>query len=278
MPQLNRLDFNSKTLLVCLEELRHTKHSIEGKFVVNSIHNTVKDIQDCLNSPFNQKPILELDGREVTITITGVNWGFDYNAENTFSNLLSYQCTFTAFGAREIPSDKENRVIWDAGRFEISIMDIQELVGGEDIDALADRALELIEKYANYEPTVNHPCPSSFEGTGIEEDVAAVLALKKPAAVFDETELVNPLLVLLIKEVQARGLRVETVESFGGNHSVVVGLPYNVRQITEIIRQGVENDSVNEYFYWRVGKLLGHPDDALAKFIENVKDFGFNRA
>lgn len=297
MPQLNRLDFGDKTLLVKIDEIHfdygytwnnqwsQTKPmTIRGKFEVNNIHNATLDIQNCLGNPFNKRPKLEYNTKEYPIVLTGVTWGFEHPEEG-FGQYLSYSCTFIATGYDHVSSGKEdtNRVIWDAGRIDISILDIQELVGEEDIDILADRALALLEKYDKYQPTSDHPCPSSVEGIGVEEDVAAVLALTKPAAVLNETELShNPLLVLLVKEVQARGLRVETVENFGTKHtkvhSIVVGIPYNVRQIVELIRQGVEHDSVNEYYYWRLGKLLGHPDDALANFVKNVKDFGFNRA
>jgi hypothetical protein len=81
----------------------------------------------------------------------------------------------------------------------------------------------------------------------------------------------------MICEANARGMSMQTVHNFSNTKSVVVGVEYNVKEISEIMQRAVQNKEVNAYYYERLGDLLGLPQESVESFISNLKDFGFNR-
>lgn len=262
---------------------------IRGCFTADSVNNSIADIQNCLSNPFNQNSILDYNDRLYDIFITGMKWGVDPlrdEEDAVFGHFLQYQCTFIANRRdREVPVQPESNVVmWDVYvRQNYVVRDLRELVGTDDLESVATKAVALIDKYAKYRATADCPTPSFPEGAGSSDDVAAVLAGSKPAAIFDESCLGREeMLPLLIQEVSARGMQVETVDHFGTQfsqtRSIVVGIPYHVRQIVQIISQAVRDNVVSDYYYERLGELTGMPRESTHRLLSTMRDFGFNRA
>jgi hypothetical protein len=197
--------------------------------------------------------------------------------EDMISQYSNMTCRFSARNAPEVPV-KTCNVLWDAGLDETcNVTDLEVLVGS-DLEEVANHALYLIDKYSFYNASVECPTPSCKEGATLADDLAAVLAGTKPATVIEESALGRyPVIPFMICEANARGMSMQTVHNFSNTKSVVVGVEYNVKEISEIMQRAVQNKEVNAYYYERLGDLLGLPQESVESFISNLKDFGFNR-
>jgi hypothetical protein len=254
-------------------------NDIKGEFTVDSVDNDLILVQSTLKSPFRAKPILEYGDQTYEIILTGINWRLDPLVSNgeTFGHYLQYNCEFIAFPLNDFEEEPKNRVIWDSG-CKNEFNDLSELVG-ENVQELASTAMKLIDKYVFFRAKVECPTPSYQEDATFADDVAAVIAGTKPAAVFEQSSLgKDDLLVFLLKEAQARGLKIETVDNFSKTKSIVVGDSYHVRQIVQIMNQAVKDNAVNDYYYEKLGDLIGLPVETIRNFNDNARDFGFNRA
>ena len=82
----------------------------------------------------DERPVLEFNKQRYEICITAYSW----NSGNI------HTCDFMASPLQE---DKPNtgNAIWDAGNFELSIQDICELAGVDDLSALEQQAIDLID-------------------------------------------------------------------------------------------------------------------------------------
>lgn len=265
------------TLWVRVSKFDNHLNGINGIFIVDSLCNDIIDIERSLGSPFDKTPSLRYFGRTFRLYINGVGWGQSKDIVSAYQD-YEYEFYFIAQAENEDSCALSNTVIWDCGdKTQCYFKDVQEIAGG-DVKKLADQALRLIDHYRFYQPTEDMPTPSSNEHCTYSDDVAAVIVGSKPATIFNEFHLSkDPLLVLLLKEAYARGLDVQTVPNFCDGHSVVIGLPYNVREIVQIMSQAVRDNEVSSYFYERLGMLTGIPSVNVHTMIQNVKDFGFNR-
>jgi len=286
---LSRLTTNDFFIMVRVTNMtlnigQFNRSEIRGNFTADSVNNSIKDIQNCLSNPFNVSFLLQYNDRLYDLYITGMKWGVDPlqdEEEETFGHFLQYHCTFVA-NPHGASTPDPNVIIWDIGNTNHSERDLKELIG-DDLNSLGKQAILLIEKYRNYRATIDCPTPSYLDDAGIADDVAAVLAGRKPAAIFDESSLSREtILPLLLQEAYVRGMQVETVEHFGTKHSrtrsIVVGIPYHVKQIVQIVIQAVRDNEVSSYYYERLGELIGMPQENIHQLIENMRDFGFNRA
>lgn len=248
---------------------------IKGVFTIDSVNNDSKVVSQISNNIFNYRPILEYSGESYELALTSINWNFNLTYDEIFGRYHQCRCEFLAFRTTDVDKIK-NRVIWDSGcksRFD----DLQELIGS-DVNELAHKAIELIDRYKFFTPSEECPTPSYRENATFSDDVAAIIAGTKPAVVFAESFLSNDdLLLLLLKEANARGFKIETVNGFAETKSIVVGHSYPVSQIVQIINQAVRDNAVNDYYYERLGDLIGLPTETIQKFNKNIKDFGFNR-
>lgn len=255
------------------------KNEIVGKFTVDSVNNSISDIQNVLGNPFDKKPLLDYGGQDYELFITGIKWDYeDHPIAETeiLGHFLHYYCDFLAVPAStEDQTEDDNHVLWDTSCKRWSD-DIDDLLG-DDSSKLVEKAAGLIDFYKFYHASTECPTPSSKEGASHADDIAAIIAGTKPATVFDESILGrNPLVVLLLREAYIRGFDIETVDNFNQTRSVVVGVPHNVRQIVQIMGQAVKHDAVSYYYYERLGDLIGLPEESIDNFIKNIKDFGFN--
>jgi hypothetical protein len=296
MPSLSRLNFGQTSLLVRVENIyidyyredfydysgtsRYMQTgpaTIKGTLTLNNIYNSIRDIQSFLSTEHDYH--LEMDDKGYEIYITNASSTADVRGN------VTYRCDFVArYTEINAPAQnkEENTVMWDSGSSaRKTFLDMQQLTGVDDLFALEKEAIYLIEKQSIFCPNVKYPTPSVMPGASFVDDIAAVIAGTKPATIVDEIEIRrSPLAILLISEAIALGLSIESIETFRTrktqSKSLAIGQSYNVDQIAEIMRQAVKYDNVNDHYYWRMGKLLGHPEETICEFINNVKDFGFN--
>lgn len=264
MSNICMVDFRDTTLLVRLMDLTINTDGTwppgYGCFTVGMDINHYEDVKSCMRTCRDTTQKLHHQDGVSEIVITAVQ----------FANGFCF-CNFSVLKM----DVSQNTIIWDAsGNRKLSFADVEEMVGG-DVDGLATQAVQLIEKHKYFTPSAKFPVPSSMPGGSYADDVAAVIALAKPAAVFSDYGLSEDrLLVFLCGEAVMRGFAVETAQNFATAHtkqrSVVLGEQYAVWQIVEIMDQAVRTNSVGEHYYRRLGNLLGHGT------LTEVKDFGFN--
>lgn len=249
------LKFEGEVLIITLQELHDTKWGLlKGEFEVNDIYNEEANIYKFLT--LNQRPTLEYLSEiyEVIITDSASNFLPD--------NSRSFTCGFVAAPLKvkkTTTSTGGNKVIWSMGcSAKPLVADLPELID-ENLEELVSLAIDKI----------NHSDNKSFA-----DELASIVAGRKNVAVANETELNDPLVVLLLKEISVRGLDIQTVDNFdtknSGRRSIIAGKQYYVRQVKDIISQAVRSGETNSFYYYQLSRLLGKPNI-------NILDFGFNR-
>jgi hypothetical protein len=141
------------------------------------------------------------------------------------------------------------------------------------IDALT-RDLEPSQRvhfWSTFESTVDIPHPAMATGREVD-DVAAVFAGSKPAAILLSEDLDNPLVTRLFDDEQERyrSLTAAGARDYYDYQRWFLGQEENVRALVELYRERGGDDSprpADESFHRGVGHALGYSPAAIEAYI-----------
>lgn len=143
-------------------------------------------------------------------------------------------------------------------------------VSGIDViieqQAARKKAEEIIESVKDFKPTKEFVSPSQFSGREID-DVAAVIAGIKPAALAGDQRAWRDVAKELYTIASERGYAVNDVGGFGGGIVKVVGSPERAKEIADLVKEHVGRDEADENYHRKLGKLLGYPEQSINDFI-----------
>lgn len=130
---------------------------------------------------------------------------------------------------------------------------------------------QLIQFWKTFRSTVHCPCPSRATGKP-RDDLAAVLAQSKPAALFlapDDPEPIDELNRVAVEDGLAKDILTGTVVLDTGFTIVIVGQKINFDGLSALYRQRQykHNGGIGEEFHRGVGRLLGYTPEAIDSFV-----------
>jgi len=130
-----------------------------------------------------------------------------------------------------------------------------------------EQAEAIIRIVKAFKPEGEFVSPAQLSNREID-DVAAVIAGIKPAAIANDQRAWRDVSRELYSMAAESGYVVSEAEGFGGGRVKVVGSPERVQEIVELVQEQAKRGEPDENYHRKLGKLLGYSEQSINDFIE----------
>jgi hypothetical protein len=137
--------------------------------------------------------------------------------------------------------------------------------------SLKQEAEQLVENQKDFVASKELISPSLYTGRNID-DVAAVIAGKKPAAIIHKDDIREDVVPELFKLAQEKGYSIREDIGFGNQKRYIVGKQENVERIVNFSQHYVKHNFTDENYHWMLGRLLGYPEEAIKEWLVKWRD------